>query len=372
MRTRRRVVIDATPLLYGLAGGIARATAKLVGGITELDGKFEFMFFGRRLLGPALGRFGLSGRAVHVRLPRRAEAAMRWFGLVESLCRGDLYHATDFYLPLRDVRRAVATIYDVIFLSEPEAMVDHRRLARWVPRFARRCSRVITISEYSKREIATVLDVPSERIDVVYLGVDTDVFVPEPDADALHQRLARLLPVSRPYFLAVSCSTGRKNTGMLLEAYATLLRNAPANDLVLVWDPPAAWRERFSTGAFRGRVHFLARQDDAALRDLYCGATALVYPSQREGFGLPIVEAMSCGAPVISSSATALPEAGGDAAIYVDPADVSALVRAFEAFEDHRADVNKLRLAGLRQAAKFSWRRAMRETLDVYAKALDA
>jgi glycosyltransferase involved in cell wall biosynthesis len=119
-------------------------------------------------------------------------------------------------------------------------------------------------------------------------------------------------------------------------------------------------------------VHFLARQDDAALRDLYCGATALVYPSQREGFGLPIVEAMSCGAPVISSSATALPEAGGDAAIYVDPADVLALVRAFEAFEDNRADVNTLRLAGLRQAAKFSWGRAMRETLDVYAKALDA
>jgi glycosyltransferase involved in cell wall biosynthesis len=371
MGSRRKIVIDATPVVYGLPGGIARATRRLVERLRSGEGGYEFVFFARRLLGPSLDSFGLGGRAVHVRLPRRGEAAMKWMGLVDSLCRGDLYHATDFYLPLRDPRCVVATIYDVIFLSEPEAMVDHQRLARWVPPFAKQCRRIITISEYSKAEIAAHLDVPPSRIDVVYLAVDTDLFNPASDENMLRARLVELLPAARPYFLAVSCSTGRKNTPMLLDAYAALLRHDPANDLVLVWDAPAELCERFSSGVFHGRVHFLPRLSDGPLRDLYCGATALVYPSLREGFGLPVIEAMSCGTPVIASRATAIPEAGGEAAIYIDPSNMNSLVHALEAFENRRVNVAALRAAGMRQAAKFSWARMAKETLEVYGKALD-
>jgi glycosyltransferase involved in cell wall biosynthesis len=368
---RSRVVVDATPLLYGLAGGTARATKSLVHAISVQASQYEFVFFGRRLLGPTLSSLRLPGPTVHARLPRRAEAAIRRIGLVEWLCGGDLYHATDFYMPLRDPARAIATIYDVIFLSAPEAMVDHRRLAKWVPPFARRARRIITISEYSKREIAEFLDVPTERIDVVYPAADAEAFFPEVDKAMLRRRLSRVLPTDRPYFLAVSCSTGRKNTEMLLQAYASLLEHGPKNDLVLVWNPPAAWRERFSSEVAKDRIHFIGRQGDSALRDLFCGATALVYPSLREGFGLPILEAMSCGTPVISSSSTALPEAGGDAAVYIDPSSQTSLVSALEAFENGSLDIPALREAGIRQAARFSWERTGRETLDVYRKSLE-
>ena len=367
---RSRVVIDASPLLYGLAGGTTRYTRRLIEAILAAPSEFEVVLFGRRMLGPPLSSLGLSAPTVHIRLPRAAEPLMRSLGLVETLCRADLYHAADFYLPLRSPNRAVATIHDVVFLSQPEGIVDHTRLARWVPDFVRTCRRVITISEYSKAEIVKWLHVEPERIDVVYEAADRETFFPEPDGESLRARLGKLVGSDRPYFLAVSCSEGRKNTPMLLDAYSKLLRRGSRHDLVLVWDPPDELRQRFARGEREGRIHFVGRQPDTALRDLYCGAAAIVYPSLYEGFGLPVLEALSCGAPVITSSTTSLPEAGGDAAMYIDPSDCSALIAALEAFENGGVDVAAMREKGLRHAANFDWERTARETLAVYARAL--
>jgi glycosyltransferase involved in cell wall biosynthesis len=120
----------------------------------------------------------------------------------------------------------------------------------------------------------------------------------------------------------------------------------------------------------KNRIHFIGRQSDETLRDLYCGATALVFPSLYEGFGLPILEAMSCGTPVITSRISSMPEVGGDAAIYIDPHESDSLVSALEEFENKRHDHQALRDASLRQADKFSWERCARETLATYARCL--
>ncbi|HEX4792714.1 MAG TPA: glycosyltransferase family 1 protein [Humisphaera sp.] len=367
---RSKVAIDVTPLLY-TSNGIGRCTRALVNQLLGSRTRMEFTLFGRRLAGRGLGRIGFAAPTVQLRLPRRAERLIQALGLVELTCKAELYHATDFYIPLKHPERAVATIHDVIFLRQPETMVDHARLAKWVPDFARRCRAIVTVSDYSKREIVDVLGVDPGKVHVTYPAVDAGCFKPEADQDALRNRLLRRLNLRRPYFLAVSCSQGRKNTPLLLEAYSQLIPDAPMNDLVLIWDAPAQVRERFSRRETSARIHFVGRQTDDELRDLYAGATALVFPSLYEGFGLPVLEALKCGTPVITSNVSSLPEVGGDAAIYVDPRDRDSIVAALEMFENESPLTHGLGAKGLRHAACFTWERFAQQTMDVYERCLE-
>jgi glycosyltransferase involved in cell wall biosynthesis len=365
-----RIVIDATPLLYTHTG-IGRATLKVIETILSLECKYEIVLFGRRLQGGRLSDLGFDIKSVHLRLPRASEWFIKKARIVEILCRGDLYHATDFYMPLSYTKRAVATIHDLIFLIQPEKMVDHVRLSKWVPKFARRCRRIITISESSKKDIINNLDIDPNLIDVIYWGVDRTIFYPPDDREKLNKRLELLLGFDRPYFLAVSCSTGRKNTPLLLEAYEHLVRNDPKNDLVLVWDPPPEIYQQYSSSELTRRVHFIGRQSDENLRNLYSGATAVVFPSLYEGFGFPILEGMSCGTPVITSNITSMPEIGGDAALYINPLDVNSIISALESFENQTSLAKNLREKGLQHAALFTWERCARETLAVYDRCVN-
>jgi glycosyltransferase involved in cell wall biosynthesis len=342
----------------------------LISSLSGMGCDYEILLFGRRLQGRRLKDVGFGLKTVHVRLPRAAEWIIRKARLIELLCRGDLYHATDFYMPLGSAEHAVATIHDLIFLSEPEKMVDHIRLSQWVPEFARRCRSIITCSEFSKRDIVKYLGIHADKIHVTYWGVDRKIFNAESDMRSFKQRLMTLLEFDRPYFLTVSCSTGRKNTPLLLSAYSRMLKNRPVNDLVVVWDPPEEVRRQYGSGECAGRIHFIGRQSEENLCDLYRGATALVYPSLYEGFGLPVLEAMSCGTPVIISNGSSLPEVGGSAAVYIDPHSERSLTAALEAFENGDTGIQGLREKSLEQASKFSWERCARETLAVYADCL--
>jgi glycosyltransferase involved in cell wall biosynthesis len=290
--------------------------------------------------------------------------------MIETLCRGDLYHATDFYLPLRS-RKVVSSIHDVIYLAHPEPMVDHARIQRWMAGFVSQCRRVITLSAHSRSDITKFYGIDPARIDVVHPGVDHDTFRPAPDREAVRAAIASRLGVERPFFLAVSCSTGRKNTKLLLDAYRALLKNAPANDLVLVWNPPAEVRARYTEGELAGRVHFVGRQPDELLVSLYQSATALIFPSFYEGFGLPIAEAMACGTAAIASSASSMPEVGGDAAVYFDPADEASLVSALERCENDPKTLLGVAARGIEQAAKFTWARCAEETVRSYSRCLE-
>lgn len=367
---RRRVVIDATPLLYRRTG-IGRLTAMLIGALADLELPWELVLFGRRLLGRGLRQLGTGLRSRQLRMPRRAESLIRELRLVELLCRGDLYHATDFYLPMRpDRANVIATVHDVIFLAEPEKMIDHARLAGWAPNFARGCRRLIAPSEYSKRDIEAYLGFPADRIDVVYPGVERALFHPGRGRSHAREVLEARLGLRRPYFLAVSCSLGRKNTKMLLDAYATLRRNGPDNDLVLVWDPPPEIRSAYSEGDLAGRVHFVGRQSDQALAELYRGATALVFPSLYEGFGMPILEAMASGTPVVYSSSSSIPEVAGGVGLSIDPRDEATLVRALEICENEPDRLARFAERGMVHAAQFTWERCARDTAAAYARCL--
>jgi glycosyltransferase involved in cell wall biosynthesis len=370
-RLKKRIVIDATPLLY-TENGIGRVTRSLITELRNIDSSFDIHIFGRRLQGQRLDRYFPDLPTTHLRLPRSTEKAIRSCRLIELLCRGDLYHATDFYLPLANPAKCIATIHDIIFLNQPEKMVDHQRLKEWVPEFARKCRRLIAVSEFSKQDIIRVLDIAPEKIDVVYWGVDSKTFFPEPDSKDIRALTTSLTGTNNPFFLAVSCSPGRKNTPLLLEAFSEFLRNKPSHDLVLVWTPPDEIRARVASGKNSERIHFTGRVNDQSLRYLYNRATAVLYPSLYEGFGLPVLEAMSCGTPVITSNNSSLPEVGGDAAIYVDPLDKTSIIHALEFFENRPHLAKELYDRCIGQAAKFTWERCARETLAVYRRCLES
>lgn len=367
---KKKVVIDATPLLY-TENGIGRVARSLISELRIINSPLDFHIFGRRLLGKRLDAYFPDMPTTHLRMPRSAEKAIRSFRLIEQLCRGDLYHATDFYLPLANPSKCVSTIHDIIFLTQPEKMVDHIRLVEWMPDFARKCRRIIAVSEFTKQDIIRILDITPDKIDVVYSGVDRTIFFPELDSDIIRKQTTSLSGTNNPFFLAVSCSTGRKNTPLLLEAFDDFLRNNPSHDLVLVWNPPDEIRRKVATGKNSKRIHFTGRVDDKSLRYLYNGATAVLYPSLYEGFGLPVLEAMSCGTPVITSNNSSLPEVGGDTAIYVDPLDKTSIIQALELFENRPQLAEELFDKCIEQATRFTWERCAYDTLAVYQRCLE-
>jgi glycosyltransferase involved in cell wall biosynthesis len=228
----------------------------------------------------------------------------------------------------------------------------------------RRAAGIISVSETTRRDLVRLFGIPEERISVVHEGVDHDIFRP--------QEPRRL---DFPYVLFVGSEHPRKNLATLLRAFAVLKRDPRFHDLKFVKVGAAGGREapfrEQTLAVVRGLglerdVVFTERIGDDELVAYYSGARCLVLPSLYEGFGFPPLEAMACGCPAIVSTAGALPEVTGGAALTVDPDDVVALTQAMAAVLDDEGLRNELRGRGLARARQFSWQRAAGETLRVY------
>lgn len=360
---RKKIVIDATPVLFPTRG-VGRVTRTLLETLhQQQDIPYDLLLYSRCLRNkPTFPTFSPK-QTRHYWLPEFTEKLMPHLAMIERSTKGDLFHATDHYLPLKYPEQAVVTLHDLIFLTQP-GLKTHPYQAKVVPKFARRAKRVITPSEFSKSEIVEHLQISADKIDVIPWGVDQKVFTPTRD---------RLFPKclgneSYDYFLAVGCSTGRKNTPRLLESYARMVRQGPQNHLVLAWDPPPEIFQQYQDGDLKNLVHFIGHVSETDLRDLYRAATVTVFPSTFEGFGLPVLESMSCGTPVVTSHVSSLPEVGGDVAYYVNPLDTGSITRGLEAFENNDPSVHGLREKSLTQAEKFSWEICANRTLETYAK----
>ncbi|MFP4500863.1 MAG: glycosyltransferase family 4 protein [Candidatus Hydrogenedentota bacterium] len=283
----------------------------------------------------------------------------------------DVFHATNYFLPPVRTARRVLTLYDLAFLKTPELVSPKivGPFSKHVPRFAAQADHILTCSEASKGDIVRLLGVPEEKVSVAHGAVDKTL-APVPRSEAVARVIAHY-GVEVPFVLFVGTLEPRKNIEGLLRAFARLADTVP-HQLVLIggrgWSLPPVAAMAAELGIAQ-RVTWLGYLPDH--RDLpafYSAADCFVLPSWYEGFGLPVIEAMACGCPVVTSPVASLPEVGGEAAHYADPASPEDIAAAVLGVLCDGILREQMRAAGRAQAAGFTWEGCARATLDVYQR----
>ena len=267
----------------------------------------------------------------------------------------------------------VATVHDLSYELFPEDAPPRDRLVLGLllPLSVRRAAAIIAVSENTRRDLLRRFAVPDERVSVIYEAAPPHM-QRVTDQDSIRQA-RQTYGLVQPYILAVGNLQPRKNLARLVEAYAVIRRQGVAAQLVITGQ--GRWREselvrRVQEMGLTRDVVFTGYVPDSVLPVLYSGAAVFAYPSLYEGFGLPVLEAMTCGAPVVTSNVSSLPEVAGDAALLIDPRDVAALAGALCALLTRPELADDLRARGYKQAALFSWQKAAQQTLAVYDRVL--
>ncbi len=281
-----------------------------------------------------------------------------------------LFHATEHLLmPLKGIP-TVMTVHDLIFRHLPE---HHKPLNRWflnatMPLFCKRSDAIIAVSEATRRDLIDAYGLPPEKVTVVYEAAAPH-FRPQPLAAC--ERVRQVYGLPEGFLLYVGTIEPRKNLERLLQAWAPLYQAHACPPLVIVGK-----RGWLSDGFFaaleacpvREGVLLTGYVEDVDLPAIYAAATAFVFPSLYEGFGLPPLEAMACGTPVICSNASSLPEVVAGAGLLVEPTDVDALQSAIHQVVTSASLRSDLSRSGLAQATKFSWSEAAAATRHIYAR----
>ena len=269
--------------------------------------------------------------------------------------------------------RSVVTIHDLGYLHFPDAHTrgDRRLLdvtTRWSVRGA---SRVIAISDSTKTDLVNAYGVEHSKISVVPHGVGS-IFTPASSAEV--DRVRARYGLRAPYLLTVGTIQPRKNIGRQAAAMKILADAGLPHELAVAggrgWLAEQVEREIAASGA-DDRVRLLGYVEAADLPALYSGSDVFSFPSLHEGFGLPVLEAMACGTPVVTSCTSALPEVAGDAAVLVDPLDVKSIAVGYLSILENPGTADRLRARGAARAARFSWSRAAAETLAVLREVRD-
>lgn len=334
--------LDATPLTVP-TGGVTRYTWELARALAAQYGEDQYW-----LLSDQPFDIDLSGPVsanLHKGDGPRTAAERRWWlwGLNREMMRRgvEVFHGTDFSVPYLSRRASVMTVHDLSPWLLKEASTRVRRRVPLLLR-ARIPTMIVTPSEAVRQAVISRFGLDHERVAAVPLAASS------------HFRPVRTAPVARPYFLFVGTLEPRKNIARLIEAWREV-RKSQEVDLVLA----GRVREDFAAPAPEEGLRVLGAVSEAELPALYSGAIAFVYPSLYEGFGLPVLEAMQCGATVITSCDPAIMEVSGGAAVHVDATDVRALTEAMRARPLRREE-------SLKRAAQFSWSMTAQKTREVY------
>ncbi len=284
----------------------------------------------------------------------------------------DLVHGTVNVLPVLNRKASVVTVHDLAFMRRPETFHLTRRwyLQAAVADSARRATRLIAVSENTRRDLIDVFSIPEKRIDVVYSGV-SDHFRARPSEDLTAFR--RQTMAGRPYLLHVGTLQPRKNIDVLIRAYAELrVSDGIPHALALVGARGWMYQSLFDlvvTLHLEDHVHFIDYVAPDRLPLWYNCADLFVYPSAYEGFGLPVLEAMACGVPTITSDASSLSELAGQACLTVEPGSQEALQMAMARVLRDSGLQSTMRVMGLERAKLFSWEETARQTVKVYQQA---
>ena len=382
-----RVAINVEQLFYRAPGGTGRYTARLAAEIARTgDTVVPFLAWHRKEeVAATFRRHGLEGvgvdRAVRLPLPRpllfdawNTLGAPAPQGLSKAIRSAEIIHAPSVAVPPVSRVPLVVTVHDAGFAVFPEAyprrglrfhVAGVRRAAQWA-------DAVIAPSEAAGDEIAAHSPIHRSQIRVVHHGVDHTLA----DTAAVTDLLARRRLDDAPYVFWVGSLDPRKNVGTLVAAMARLVGGGAVPHRLLLAGP-AGWKDEHlfaeaDLAALGDRLRILGPVDDEELRCLYAGAACFAFPSLHEGFGLPVLEAMVQGTPVVCADIPALREVAGEAALFVSPTEVDAWAEALVIVTGDPARRQALGSAGTSRAAGFTWDRAAAETRAIYRELLGA
>ncbi|MFZ1058823.1 MAG: glycosyltransferase family 1 protein [Candidatus Rokuibacteriota bacterium] len=370
--------------------GIGRYTLGLAGSLAELAPDLEVVLFCNAFRIRDVGRvLNLPGRVVNPRLPARVLLAawerLHWPPVDLFTGRVDVFHTSDWVHPPQRRGATVTTIHDLGALVHAEWYASdvvkiHQRKNQAAADLA---TAIIAPSEFTRGEFLRLYDVEPKRVHVVYEGVSS-VFCPQ-DPERAAATLRRFA-LTEPFLLYVGTRERRKNVLGLIDIFARVRERRPEVMLAVVGMRPCVeakgvhgvrrWsgtevEDRIRQLGVAGQVRVLGHVSLQELVDLYSSAEALLYPTYYEGFGLPALEAMACGLPVVASSRSALPEVIGDAGLLVDPDDPGAFAEAVLRVLSDGGLHERCRSRGLERASRFTWEATARGTLAVYTEAVE-
>ena len=363
-----RVAIDARKLHDF---GIGTYTRNLIRHLARIDSESEYVLLcheGDLAIGP---QFGPNFRTVLEPSPNyslREQIHVPW---VLHRERPDIFHAPHYVLPPAARCRSLVTIHDCIHLMFPQYLPSraaylYARAAMWAA--VRHSHKILTVSEASKRDIIHFFNVRPEKIVVVYNAID-ERFRTVPSEDDV-ARVRERYQLAHGFVLYVGNIKPHKNLVRLIEAYDQLRRRGFEDlKLLIIGDEISKWpalRRAVHRHKLHKHVRFLGYLPDETLAVLYRLAAVFVFPSLYEGFGLPALEAMACGTPVVTSNVSSLPEVTGDAAVLVDPYEVESIVEGMERVLTDSALGAELRAKGIARAREFSWERSVARTRELY------
>jgi GT2 family glycosyltransferase/glycosyltransferase involved in cell wall biosynthesis len=369
-----RVLLDATSLPPD-RGGVARYIEGLIVGLDALGHPIDVVCKPAdvdrlRSLG-ASHRYTASPRAVGRRPVRFAWEQLGLPRLARRL-GVEVVHSPHYTFPLLTRMRSVVTLHDATFFSDPEAHsgLKRRFFSWWIRRASRRASALVTPSQATAQEVERAVGLRSDRVTVAYLGVDAEVFHPPSGSEIA--AFANEHAAGGAWIAFLGTIEPRKNVGALLEAYLTVRaeRGDETPSLVLSgargWDADALARlDALSAADGVIEAGYLPTE---SLRSLLGGAAVVAYPSIGEGFGLPVLEAMACGAAVLTTPRLSIPEVGGDAVVYVEP-DAPSIAQGLRDLLDDDTARDRLGALAIDRAAGFTWQACARAHLGAYASA---
>jgi glycosyltransferase involved in cell wall biosynthesis len=369
-----RIAIDARKLLDF---GIGTYIRNLLTHLARIDQDTEYVLLCREADSGIARELGENFRTVAA--PSANYSVSEQFRIPVSLRREhiDLFHAPHYVLPPLTHCRSVVTIHDCIHLLFPQYLPNrlarlYARTAMWTA--ARRSDRILTGSEASKNDILRCLKVPAEKVTVIYHAID-DRLSHDPSAEQMALVRERY-QLKDPFVLYVGNIKPHKNVERLIDAFSRLRRQGFEDLKLLIIGDEISKHPSLRREVHRLKLHkhvrFLGFVPVATLAALYRMASVFVFPSLYEGFGLPPLEAMACGTPVVTSNVSSLPEVVGDAAFLIDPYDPESIADGMRQVLTNEELRQTLRARGFLQVRRYSWEASVQRVREIYAEVLEA
>jgi glycosyltransferase involved in cell wall biosynthesis len=351
--------------------GIGTYIRNLLRHLARLDHDTEFVVLARPTDGDALASLGRNFRVVPETAPNYSLAEQVRIPLALLRERVTLFHAPHYVLPPLVMCRSVVTIHDCIHLMFPQYLPSRFAFTyarKSIEMAARRATRVMTVSESSKRDILRFVDVPSDKIDVIYNAYDERFGVEPHEEDVV--RVRERYQLHDEFVLYAGNVKPHKNLERLIEAFNLVRQRGLEHlKLVLIGDEISKYarlRRAVHSHQLHKYVRFLGYVPEETLAVMYRLAGVFVFPSLYEGFGLPPLEAMASGTPVVTSNVSSLPEVAGDAAVLVDPYRPESIADGIERVLCDESLRRELRAKGLARARQFSWESSVRRVREIY------